>query len=83
MINADGEEWDVAKKCDALEMELESVLKHYIAEFCNLDEELSNVGIRPRDNVPFVAVLGILDKIKLDFYFENKIEEEGLFEDSS
>lgn len=83
MIDPNGEEWDVAKKCDALEMELTATLQHYIHEFCNLDEDLSNIGVKPKENVPFVAVLGILDKIKLDFFFENKIAEEGGFDDDS
>lgn len=74
-----GEEWDVAKKCDALEMELSAVLDRFIEEFCNLDEELQTIGVHPKENIPFVAVLGILDKLKLDFYFENKIAEEGGF----
>ena len=76
-----GEEWDVAKKCDALEMEMSSVLQRYLDEFCNLDEELSGIGLEPKENIPFVAILGILDKIRMDFYFENRIAEEGGFED--
>ena len=81
MIDQEGEEWDVAKKCDALEMELSHVLQRYIDEFCDLDEELETIGVNPKENIPFVAILGILDKIKMDFYFENRIAEEGLFED--
>lgn len=80
MIDDHGEEWSVAKKCDALEMELSAVLQRFIDEFCNLDEELTTIGIEPRENIPFVAVLGILDKLKLDFYFENKVAEEGGFD---
>jgi hypothetical protein len=79
MIDEYGEEWSVDKKCDALEMELNCVLRRFIDQFCNLDEELTSIGIKPHANVPFSAVLGILDKIKLDFFFENRIDEEGLF----
>ena len=82
MINPDnGEEWDVAKKCDALEMELQSVINHYVAEFCDLDEELEALQIKPKENVPFVAIVGILEKIKLDYYIESKLEEEGFFQE--
>jgi hypothetical protein len=81
MIDPSGEEWSVDKKCDALEMELSRVLHNFIEEFTNLDEELESISIKPQENVPYVAILGILDKIKLDFYMENKLNEEGLFEE--
>ena len=81
MIEPSGEEWSVDKKCDALEMELSRVLHNFIEEFTNLDEELESIAIKPQENVPYVAILGILDKIKLDFYMENKLNEEGLFEE--
>lgn len=80
MIEESGEEWDVAKKCDALEMELSHVLQRFCDEFCDLDEELESIGVKPKENIPFVAILGILDKIKMDFYIESRISEEGLFE---
>jgi len=76
---SNGEEWSVAKKCDALEMELSAVLERFIDEFCNLDEELESIGVAPRENIPFVAVLGILDKLKLDFYTDNYVAEQGGF----
>lgn len=81
MIEPSGEEWSVDKKCDALEMELSAVLHRYIEEFTNLDEELEVIGVNPKENVPYVAILGILDKLKLDFYMENKLNEEGFFQE--